>query len=46
MLRQTVDFAGAQELTVMGSGATLDGANIASGAAFRATGGGDLTIPS
>ena len=43
-LQQTVIFTGAQDLTIAGTGATLDGANIASGPAFLATGGGDLTV--
>ncbi len=43
-LEQTVIFTGAQALTINGNGAVLDGSEIARGAAFLATGGGDLTI--
>jgi|SoiMethySBSTD1v2_1073268.scaffolds.fasta_scaffold345044_2 hypothetical protein len=43
-LQQTVNFTGAQALTIKGNGAVLDGSGIALGAAFLATGGGDLTI--
>lgn len=42
-LRATVWFTGTQDLTIQGSGATLNGA-AAAGAAFRSSGGGDLTI--
>ena len=42
-LRNTVEFAGSQGLTINGSGATLDGAK-APGPAFVATGGGDLAV--
>ncbi|HEY6508671.1 MAG TPA: hypothetical protein VIY56_11710 [Vicinamibacterales bacterium] len=43
-LQQTVNFTGAQSLTIHGNGAVLDGSGIALGAAFLATGGGDLAI--
>jgi hypothetical protein len=43
-LQQTVVFTGAQGLTIAGAGATLDGTRVASGPAFLATGGGDLTL--
>lgn len=43
-LASTVDFTGAQALTLDGNGATLDGAAIVAGPAFRATGGGDLSV--
>jgi hypothetical protein len=43
-LQQTVEFTGTQELAIHGNDATLDGAGIPSGEAFRATGGGDLTV--
>jgi hypothetical protein len=43
-LQQTVVFSGSQDLTIAGANAVLDGAGIASGPAFRATGGGDLTV--
>jgi hypothetical protein len=44
-LNQTVLFTGAQDLTIDGNGATLDGANIApEGPALRVTGGGNLTV--
>ena len=39
-LQQTVNFTGAQALTIRGNGAVLDGSGIALGAAFLATGGG------
>jgi hypothetical protein len=42
-LQQTVWFTGPQSLTISGGGATLDGSN-SGGPAFRATGGGDLTV--
>lgn len=42
-LQQTVWFNGSQDLTINGTGATLDGTN-ADGPAFRTTGGGDLTV--
>ena len=44
-LRTTVEFWGTQGLTINGSGATLDGSK-AAGAAFLATGGGDLAVTS
>ena len=43
-LRQTVEFIGAQELSLHGNNATLDGTNIPSGEAFLVTGGGDLAV--
>jgi hypothetical protein len=42
-LTSTVVFSGVQDLTILGNGATLDGAN-AGGRGFEATGGGDLTV--
>ncbi len=42
-LQQTVWFNGPQNLTINGAGAIVDGSN-ADGAAFRTTGGGDLTV--
>jgi hypothetical protein len=44
-LHQTVWFTGSQDLTIVGNGSTLDGAN-ADGPAFRATGGGNLFVSS
>jgi hypothetical protein len=43
-LQQSVVFTGAQALSIKGNGAVLDGSGIALGAAFLATGGGDLEI--
>ncbi len=43
-LATTVEFTGTQPLTIDGNGATIDGGAIAAGAAFRATGGGDLAL--
>jgi hypothetical protein len=45
-LQQTVEFTGAQPLTIAGNNATLDGSEIVSGPAFSATGGGDLSVSS
>src|SRR5687767_12431213 len=44
-LASTVVFSGLQDLTILGNGATLDGAN-SGGRAFEAIGGGDLTVSS
>jgi len=43
-LLQSVVFTGPQALTINGNGAVLDGSGIALGAAFLATGGGDLAV--
>ena len=43
-LAATVEFTGTQDLVLDGNGATLDGAGISAGPAFRASGGGDLTV--
>lgn len=43
-LAAPVDFSGGQDLTIEGAGATLDGAGIPGGPAFRATGGGSLAV--
>ena len=44
-LQSTVEFTGAQDLTIDGNAATLDGsAMVLVGPAFRATGGGDLRV--
>jgi hypothetical protein len=43
-LRQTVIYTGAQPLTIDGNSATLDGSDLAGGAAFLATGGGDIVV--
>jgi hypothetical protein len=43
-LQQTVIYAGAQPLTIDGNSATIDGSSLAGGAAFLATGGGDLAV--
>jgi hypothetical protein len=42
-LERTILFTGAQDLTMVGNGSTLDGSN-AGGPAFHATGGGNLAI--
>jgi hypothetical protein len=44
MLQQPVVFTGSQPLRIDGRSTTIDGSEIALGAAFQTTGGGDLTI--
>ncbi len=51
LLQSAVEFTGAQDLTILGNGATLDatalgGVTAAALTAFRATGGGDLAVSS
>ena len=43
-LQQSVVFTGAQALRIDGNLATIDGSGVALGAAFLATGGGDLEV--
>jgi hypothetical protein len=43
-LRRTIEFSGAQDLTIAGAGATLDGSRAPSGSALLASGGGDLSV--
>ncbi len=43
-LRSTVEFTGAQDLTIDGNRVALDGAAIASGEVFRVSGGGNLVV--
>lgn len=43
-LESSVEYTGARALTIDGTHATIDGSALASGDAFRATGGGDLTV--
>jgi hypothetical protein len=43
-LQQSVAFTGPQALRIDGNGATIDGSGVALGAAFLATGGGNLEI--
>jgi hypothetical protein len=43
-LKDGVVFTGAQDLTIQGAGAVIDGSGISSAAAFQATGGGDLSL--
>jgi hypothetical protein len=43
-LQQSVTFTGAQALTINGNGAVIDASGVAQGAAFLATGGGDLAV--
>ena len=43
ILKSTIEYTGIQALTIVAGGATLDGATT-TGAAFVATGGGDLSI--
>ena len=43
-LLQSVVFTGSQALAIDGNGATIDASGVAQGAAFLATGGGDLAI--
>ena len=45
-LTQTVEFAGTQDLSIAGGGATLDGSKAGGGAAFVASGGGNLSVSS
>lgn len=49
LLQSAVEFTGTQDLTILGNGATLDAAALdgmtpAALTAFRATGGGDLSV--
>ena len=45
-LTQKVEFAGAQDLSIVGNGATLDGSRAGGDPAFVASGGGDLSVAS
>ena len=45
-LTQKVEFAGAQDLSIVGNGATLDGSKAGGDAAFVASGGGSLAVSS
>ena len=43
-LTQKVEFSGAQDLSIVGNGATLDGSRAGGDPAFVASGGGDLAV--
>ena len=45
-LTQKVEFAGAQDLSIIGNGATLDGSKAGGDPAFVASGGGSLAVSS
>ena len=45
-LTQKVEFAGAQDLSIVGNGATLDGSKAGGDPAFVASGGGSLAVSS